>query len=206
MNDAAIQDPPAKPGIMRRAYDWTLSWAEHPGGQWALFGIAFAESSFFPVPPDVLLMALCVGAPIKAYRFALICAIGSVLGGMLGYMIGFGGYEVIGAPIVAFYHGEAVMEKIRAWYEAYGFLGTLIAAITPIPYKIFTIASGVFGFPFFQFILASVLGRSFRFFAVATVFYFFGPAVKQWIERYFDWIAWAFMVLLIGGFVILKWF
>lgn len=185
-------------------YDWTLSWADHPAGLWALLAIAFIESSFFPIPPDVLLMALCVGAPTKSFRFAAVCALGSVLGGMMGYGIGFWGYEVIGEPIVRFYHGEAVMAKIQVWYQEYGFLGNLIAAITPIPYKVFTISSGVFRFPFFSFLAASVIGRSVRFFAVAAVFYFYGPPVKALIERYFDWFAWGFMILLICGFALVK--
>jgi membrane protein YqaA with SNARE-associated domain len=149
-------------------------------------------------------MALCVGAVKKSFRFALICSVGSVLGGMIGYGIGFWGYELVGRPIVEFYQGQEVMEKVRALYDQHGFLGILIAAITPIPYKVFTIASGLFEYSFVSFVLASVIGRSFRFFAVAAILYKFGPPVKALIERYFDWFAWAFMALLILGFVVLK--
>ena len=159
---------------MRGLYDWTISWAEKPQGTWALFLIAFAESSFFPIPPDVLLVALCVGAVTKSYRFAAICTLGSLLGGIAGYGIGLYGFEMIGEPIVKAYHGEAVMEKIKTWYDTYGFWGNLLAAVTPIPYKVFTIASGAFEFSFTSFMLASVIGRSLRFFAVATLLYFFG--------------------------------
>jgi len=203
LNPEAIEK---RPGFLRRLYDWTIGWAERPGGTWALFLLAFAESSFFPIPPDVLLIALCVGASKKSFKFAGICALGSVLGGMLGYSIGFWGYDTIGEPIVKLYHGEAVMEKIQSWYDTYGFWGTLAAAITPIPYKVFTIASGVFKFPFIPFMLASIIGRSFRFFLVAGVIYIFGPTVKAIIEKYFDWLAWLLLILGVAGFLAIKFF
>jgi len=193
-----------KPHLIRRLYDWTISWADRPGGVYALFLLAFAESSFFPIPPDVLLIALCVGACTKSFRFALVCTVGSVLGGMAGYGIGYWGYDVIGEPIVRAYHGEAVMQKIKVWYDEYGFWGNLAAAVTPIPYKVFTIASGVFKFDFLQFVIASVVGRGLRFFVVAGLIYWLGPRMKVFIEKYFDLLAVAGMILLIGGFVALK--
>jgi len=193
-----------RPHIVRRLYDWTISWADRPGGVYALFGLAFAEASFFPVPPDVLLIALCVGAAARSFRFALVCAIGSVLGGMAGYSIGYWGYDAIGQPIVSAYHGEEIMQKIKAWYDAYGFWGNLAAAVTPIPYKVFTIASGVFKFDFVQFLAASAIGRSLRFFVVGGLIYFFGPRMKALIDKYFDWLAIGGTVVLIGGFVLLK--
>ena len=128
---------------MRSLYDWTLHWADRPQGSWALFLIAFAESSFFPIPPDVLLIALCVGSVTRSYRFAAICTLGSLLGGCAGYAIGYYGYEWIGVVIVKAYHGEAVMAQIKQWYDQWGFWGNLTAAVTPIPYKVFTIASGL---------------------------------------------------------------
>lgn len=198
---------PAKsknPHLIRRLYDWTISWADRPGGVYALFLLAFAESSFFPIPPDVLLIALCVGAPTKSFRFALVCTVGSVLGGMAGYGIGYWGYEAIGEPIVKAYHGQEVMLKIKTWYDEYGFWGNLAAAVTPIPYKVFTIASGVFHFDFLQFTIASVVGRGLRFFVVAGLIYWVGPRMKVFIEKYFDLLAIAGMILLIGGFVLLK--
>lgn len=201
---AAPLVPTSRLKPLRRLYDWTIAWADRPGGGWALFIISFAESSFFPIPPDVLLVALCVGNVRRWARFALICSAGSVLGGMAGYAIGLWGYELIGRPIVDFYHGHAVMEKVKGWYEEYGFWGTFAAAVTPIPYKVFTIASGVFGFSFWQFVLASALGRPLRFFAVAGLLRIFGPAVKRFLERYFDLAAVVFTVLLVGGFILLK--
>lgn len=193
-----------RPHIVRRLYDWTISWADRPEGVYALFVLAVAESSFFPVPPDVLLIALCVGAAKKSFKFAAVCVVGSVIGGMIGYGIGFWGYEAIGEPIVKAYHGEDVMLKIKTWYDDYGFMGNLLAAITPIPYKVFTIASGVFQFNFIEFLAASIIGRGVRFFAVGGLIYYFGPKMKQIIDKYFDWLAIAAMVLLIGGFVLLK--
>jgi membrane protein YqaA with SNARE-associated domain len=196
--------PSKRPHVVRRLYDWTLSWADRPGGVWALFLIAVIESSVFPVPPDVLLLALCVGAVKKSFWFAAVCAAGSVLGGVIGYGIGSWAYDLIGDPIVRAYQGEAVMARIKDWYDTYGFWGTLIAAVTPIPYKVFTIASGMFSFPFGEFLLASVIGRSLRFFLVAGFIYYFGAWVKALIEKYFDWFALAFVVLLVGGFVLIK--
>lgn len=194
----------ARPHFVRRLYDWTIAWADHPAGAWALFILAVAESSFFPVPPDVLLIALCVGAPKRSFHFALLAATGSVLGGMVGYGIGYWGYDLIGEPIVKVYHGEPIMQKIKAWYDAYGFWGNLAAALTPIPYKVFTIASGVFQFDFLAFLTASIIGRSARFFAVGGLIYFVGPKVKALIDKYFDWFAIVATALLIGGFVALK--
>jgi len=200
MNEAAE----ARPGIVRRMYDWVLGWAETPYGAPALFVLAFAESSFFPIPPDVLLIALAVAAPTRAFRFALICTAGSVLGGIAGYGIGLWGWDAIGKPIVDTYHGQPVMDKIKAWYGEYGFWGTLAAAITPIPYKVFTISSGVFKFPFISFVLASVIGRAFRFFLVAALIRKFGPSIKEWIEGRFNLAVSLFTVLLIGGFAAIK--
>jgi membrane protein YqaA with SNARE-associated domain len=190
--------------LIKRLYDWVLHWAETPYGLPALFFLAFAESSFFPVPPDVLLIALCLSINRKAFKFALVCVAGSVLGGMLGYAIGMFGYETVGRPIVDFYHGQAVMDAIKVKYDEHGFLGILIAAITPIPYKIFTIASGVFRFDFNLFVIASIIGRSTRFFIVAGLIWKFGPPIRDFIDKYFNLLMWAFMLLLIGGFVVVK--
>jgi membrane protein YqaA with SNARE-associated domain len=189
---------------VKRLYDWVLHWADTPYGKPALFILAFAESSFFPVPPDVLLIALALGASKKSFRFALICTVGSVIGGVVGYGIGYFGYEAIGKPIIDFYHGQEVMAKIEHQYAQYGFWGVLVAAITPIPYKVFTISSGFFRFEFWSFMIASVIGRSFRFFAVAALIYFFGPPIKNFIDKYFNALCIIFMVLLVGGFVLLK--
>ena len=190
--------------IFKKLYNWVLHWAETPYGIPALFFLAFAESSFFPVPPDVLLIALSLSKNRKAFYYALVCLIGSVLGGILGYFIGLYGYEAIGKPIVDFYHGHDIMEAIKLKYDEHGFVGILIAAITPIPYKIFTIASGVFHFDFTLFLTASIVGRSTRFFVVAALIWKFGPPIRDFINKYFNLLMWAFMILLVGGFVLVK--
>lgn len=190
--------------LLKKLYDWVLSWAETPYAVPALFLLAFAESSFFPVPPDVLLITLAISIPARAFRYAAVCTLGSVLGGILGYGIGLHGYEAVGRPIVHFYHGESIMEAIKIKYDQHGFLGILVAAITPIPYKVFTIASGVFKFDFWSFVIASVLGRSTRFFVVAALIWKFGPVMRDFIDRYFNWLSYAFMILLIGGFILIK--
>lgn len=193
-----------KKNLIKRLYDWVLHWAETPYGAPALFVLAFAESSFFPIPPDVLLIALAISVSTKAFRFAAICTVGSLVGGIVGYGIGYWGFEAVGQPIVAFYHGEEVMESIKIKYDTYGFWGVLIAAITPIPYKIFTISSGVFKFQFIEFLLASALGRSLRFFALAMLIWRFGEPIKRFIEKYFNVLAFLFVIFLIGGFILLK--
>lgn len=193
-----------RPHPIRRLYNWTIGWAERPGGAWALFIIAVVEASFFPIPPDVLLLALCVGASKKSFRFALICSAGSVLGGMLGYAIGAGAWQVVHGWFIPYVFPQAAFDKVQLLYQQNAFLAILAAAFTPIPYKVFTIAAGVFGVNFLTLVAASVVGRSGRFFLVAGVLYFFGPPVKQLIEKYFDWFAWALLILGVGGFLVLK--
>jgi membrane protein YqaA with SNARE-associated domain len=192
--------------LLKRSYDWVLHWAETPYGTPALFLLAVAESSFFPVPPDVLLMALALSIPKKSFRFAAVCAAGSVMGGIAGYGIGYFGYEAVGRPIIDMYHGQEVMAKVENLYALYGFWGVLIAAITPIPYKVFTISSGFFRFDFGPFVAASIIGRSFRFFLVAGLIYAFGPSIKVFIDKYFNILTVVFMALLVGGFMTLKYF
>lgn len=190
--------------FIKKLYDWVLHWANTPYAVPALFMLAFAESSFFPVPPDVLLIALAISIPKKSFKYATICMVGSVIGGVAGYGIGLHGYEMIGRPIVEFYHGQEKMDMIKMMYSQYGFWGILFAAITPIPYKVFTIASGVFKFDFWLFFLASVIGRSTRFFVVAGMIWKFGPPIRDFIDKYFNILCFVFMVLLIGGFFAIK--
>ncbi len=190
--------------IIKKLYDWVLHWAETPYAVPALFLLSFSESSFFPVPPDVLLIALAISIPQKSFKYAAICSVASVLGGILGYYIGVYGYETVGKPIVDFYHGQETMDKVNMWYEQYGFWGILTAAITPIPYKVFTIASGVFKFDFLSFLSASIIGRSFRFFVVAGLIWKFGPAIKKFIDKYFNLLSCVFIILLVGGFILIK--
>lgn len=189
---------------LRKLYDWVLSWAHTPYGVPALFILSFAESSFFPIPPDVLLMALAISIPKRAFRYALVCSIGSVLGGMLGYLIGYEFMEVVGNRIIHMYGLMDKWDYVGGLYNTYAGWAVAIAGFTPIPYKLFTIAGGAFKIDFPVFMVASVLSRSARFFLVAGLIYFFGPPIRKFIDKYFDILAVVFMVLLIGGFIVLK--
>lgn len=195
---------PTRPHCIRRLYNWTIGWAERPGGSWALFFIAFIESSFFPIPPDVLLLALCVGAPKKSFRFALVCSVGSVLGGMFGYLLGYTAWHLVKDLFIPYVFSQAVFDKVQGLYQQNALVAVLTAAFTPIPYKVFTVAAGVFQVNFHTLVGASVLGRSARFFLVGGVLYFFGPPMKALLEKYFDWFAWALLALGIGGFLAVK--
>ena len=202
--ETASSPSPARPHIIRRLYNWTVGWAERPGSSWALFFIAFAESSFFPIPPDVLLIALCVGSSKKSFRFALICSVGSVLGGMFGYLIGYGAWHAVKDLFIPYVFSQAIFDKVQVLYQQNAFLSVLTAAFTPIPYKVFTVAAGVFEVNFLTLVSASILGRSARFFLVGGILFYFGPQMKTLLEKYFDWFAWGLLALGIAGFVALK--
>lgn len=189
----------------RRLYDWVLSWAETPHGAVALFGLAFAESSFFPVPPDVLLIALVLGARTRWARLAAICTVGSVLGGIGGYGIGAGLMETVGQRIIRLYHAESYYERVRTLYAQYDYWVVFTAAFTPIPYKVFTIASGAFDMNLIGFTGVSLVGRGARFFLVAGLLRLFGRPLRELLERYFDLLSLLFLGLLVGGFVVLNW-
>jgi membrane protein YqaA with SNARE-associated domain len=191
-------------GWLRSMKDWVEGYAEKPGAGWALFLIAFAESSFFPIPPDVLLIALTVSLPKNAFRFAAICSAGSVLGGMFGYLIGLEFYELIGSRIVEFYGVQEQYETVRQLYSENAFAAIALAGFTIIPYKVFTIAAGAFEVDFPILVAASAISRSARFFLVAALFFFFGPPIKSLIDRYFEAVAVAFVVLLVFGFLIIR--
>lgn len=193
------------PGPIRRLYDWTVSWADHRAGVHALFWISFVESSFFPIPPDVLLIALCFGRRDKWLKFALVCLLGSVLGGIAGWLIGWGLRDVLAVPLLGFFDPTgATQGRIEQWYELYGFWGILIAAITPIPYKVFTIFSGMMHYSLPLLIVASVIGRGFRFLVVAALIRTLGAKVRPFIEERLELCFVVFTVLLVGGFVAIK--
>lgn len=192
--------------IFRKLYEWVLHWAETPYGPLALFLLALAESSFFPVPPDPLLIVLCLGAIKKSWRFAFYASLASIIGGIIGYFIGFGFWQVADSFFFKYVPGftESVFQKVMANFHEYGFWYVFLAGFTPIPYKVFTIASGVFRLNFFLFLMASTLSRSLRFFLVAGLFRKFGPEVKSFIDKYFNLLALLFFLLLIGGFLLIK--
>jgi membrane protein YqaA with SNARE-associated domain len=192
--------------LFRKLYDWVLHWAETPYGPLALFLLALAESSFFPIPPDALLIALCLGAAKESFRFALYTAVASILGGMLGYLIGYGLWEAVSGFFFSYIPGftEAFFQKVMINFNTYGFWYVFSAGFTPIPYKVFTIASGVFRMNFLLFVVASALSRSLRFFIVAGLFWKFGPSIKKFIDKYFNLLAILFFILIICGFLVIK--
>ncbi|MCH8004420.1 MAG: DedA family protein [Nanoarchaeota archaeon] len=191
-------------GLPRRLYDWVLSWAHKKYSSAALFVLAFSESSFFPVPPDVLQIALSVSKPKKSFFYALIASIGSVLGGILGYFIGLFLFDTIGSLIINSLGYQAQFNSVGDLYKSYAFLAILVSAFTPIPYKVFTIAAGFWQVGLLPLIAASIIGRSARFFLVATLIHFFGPKIKEFIDKYFNLLTMIFIILLIGGFLIVK--
>lgn len=203
-NSATSTAPEKPPGLLRRLYNWTLSWADKPHGTAALFVIAFMESSFFPIPPDILLIALCVGNPAKAWRKAFVCTAGSVCGGIFGYSLGWGAWETLNGYFIPHVFSQELFNRVEELYQENAFLAILTAAFTPIPYKVFTVAGGVFHVSLVTLILASIVGRGARFFLLAGLIRFIGPKVKDILEKYFDWFAWGILLLGILGFVAVR--
>ncbi len=190
--------------LLRRLYDWVLAWAGSPYATPALFVLAFSESSFFPIPPDVLLLALALSQPAQAFRYALICTLGSVLGAAFGYLIGLGFYESVGRKIIALYGAESYYLSIQQLYRSYDALAVLAAGFTPIPFKVATIAAGVFEIDFAVFMLAALASRGARFYLLSLLVWRFGPPIRAFVERYFNLLTVAFFVMLIGGFFVLR--
>ena len=193
-----------KIGVLRRMYNWVLSWAHSKYSAIALFLLAFVESSFFPIPPDVLLIALGISKPKKAWFYALICTLGSVLGGLFGYFIGYALYQSIGIKIINFFSYESYFNQVGALYQGNAFLFVLGAAFTPIPYKVFTIAAGVWSIPISTLLIGSVIGRGARFFILSGLIYFFGPRIRKFIDKHFNKLTVIFFLILIAGFFIIK--
>lgn len=206
----APNSPPAAPtpgrrGPIRRLYDWVLHWADTPYAIPALFVLSFAESSFFPIPPDVLLIALCIGEINRSYRFATWCSIASVLGGMAGYGIGALLWtDGVRDFFTTYVFSQQKFDYVAGLYEQYNFWVVFVAAFTPIPYKVITITAGVFAVNFPMFVIASAIGRSGRFFLVAWLFRRYGPPIKDFIDRRFALVTIAGTTLLVLGFAVLK--
>ena len=175
---------------------WVEAFAATPYGSYALFGISFLESSVFPIPPDVLLIALCLGQPEKAFWFAGVCSVASVLGGMAGYALGYYG----GRPLLKRLFSPEKIRAVEKLYDRYNAWATGIAGLTPLPYKLFTISGGAFAINFKIFVLASIVSRTLRFTVVAGIIYLYGEAAKLWIEKYLNVLSIAFVILLILGF------
>ncbi len=191
--------------FLRKMYDWVIKWAEKPSAEWALFLLAFAEASFFPIPPDVLLISLGVGNPGKSFRYATISLAGSFLGGLAGYYIGWGLFELAGKPIIDFYGLWEDYARMKTMFSEYGFMAVFIAGLSPIPYKVFSISSGAFHFPIIWFSIATILSRGARFFLVGAILFKYGQEAQEFIDKHFNKLVWILTGLLAGGFVVLKW-
>ena len=190
--------------MIRRLYDWTVSLAASPHALWALAFVAFIESSVFPIPPDILMIPMILAAPRRAFLIAGIATASSVLGGLLGYWIGWGAFESLGRPVLEFYGKDAYFDDFRTRYNEWGAWAVLIAGVTPFPYKVITILSGTTGLNLAVFTLASIVARGLRFFVVAALLWKFGAPIRDFIERRLGLMFTLFVVLLLGGFLLLK--
>lgn len=190
--------------MLRRLYNWTMSFAARRNARWALAGVSFAESSFFPIPPDVLLIPMVLANRQKAWEFAAICTIASVIGGVLGYAIGALLYDTVGVWVVNLYNLQDKMETFRRYYAEWGIWIIVLAGFTPIPYKVFTIASGLAAYDLGLFVLLSAIGRGGRFFLIAGLLYYFGEPIRSFIERRLEVLTIGAALAGIGGFVVLR--
>jgi len=190
--------------MLRGLYDWTLSLAERRDALWVLAVVSFVESSVFPIPPDVLMIPMILAAPRRAFLIAGVATVSSVLGGVLGYALGAFFFETVGEPVLGFYGYTDKFATFQETYNEWGAWAVLIAGITPFPYKVITILSGVTGLDFVVFSIASVVARAARFFLVAALLWKFGPPVRAFIEQRLGLMATLFLALLLGGFVVAK--
>ena len=190
--------------MLRRLYDWTMSLADHPRALWVLAVVAFVESSVFPIPPDVLMIPMILARPSRAWLIALVATVSSVLGGILGYGIGFFFYEALGEPILTALGKAESMAAFSDRFNGVGFWAVLIAGVTPFPYKVITIMSGWTAMPLATFIVTSIIARALRFFVVAALLRAFGDPVRDFIERRLGLVFSAFVLLLLGGFYVVR--
>ena len=192
--------------MLRGLYDWTLSKADSPHALWILAAVAFIESSVFPIPPDILLIPMVMAAPTRAWRIAFVCTVSSVLGGMAGYGIGYWGFEQLGRPILELYGKTDKFEEFRRTYNEWGAWAVLVAGVTPFPYKVITITSGMTQLNPVVFLIASIVARAARFYLVAGLLWKFGPPIRGFIDKRLGLVTILFFIGLIGGFVVLKYF
>lgn len=190
--------------MLRRLYDWILDLAAARHAPSALGIISFVESSFFPIPPDVMLIPMVIARRQAAWRFALIATIGSVIGGLFGYLIGAFLFEQVARPIIEFYGYGSAFAQFRDAFNQWGLLIVFVFGLTPFPYKVITIASGVTGLNLPIFILSSIVSRGARFFIVSALLYWFGPAIRDFIEKRLGLMFTVFCLLLLGGFIAIK--
>ncbi|MEJ1994494.1 MAG: DedA family protein [Limibacillus sp.] len=190
--------------MLRRLYDWTLEMSARPGATRVLAGVAFIESSFFPIPPDAMIIPMIVADRTKAWRIAAVASVFSVLGGFFGYLIGYLFFDAVGLPLLEFYGYQEKFDQVQAFFNEWGAWFVAAAGFTPLPYKVITIASGVTQLDLVIFGIASALSRSARFFLEAAILWYFGPPVRAFVEKRLGLVAGLSFLLLIGGFVALK--
>lgn len=183
--------------LFSKLYDLVMSWSRHRHAQWYLGGLSFAESSFFPIPPDVMLAPMSMAKPAKAWRFALLTTLASVAGGLLGYLIGFYAFELIQPLVGDGGHYHDAFERGKTWFDKWGVWAVFLAGFSPIPYKIFTITAGVLSMALLPFVLASTIGRGARFFLVAALMAWGGEPMERQLRRYVDRIGWIMVVLIL---------
>lgn len=189
--------------MFKRLYQRVLCWAEHPKATKFLLGLSFAESSFFPIPPDVMLAPMCLAKPKKSYYFAFLTTLGSVIGGVFGYLIGMFSFELI-QPMIELLKYDSKLEHVKIWFADWGFWAILIAGFSPIPYKLFTIAAGMLNMLFIPFVLASIVGRGARFFLVAFLVSLGGDNLRDKLNDYIERIGWAVSAVIVVGLLIYK--
>lgn len=185
-------------------YDLCLKWAKHRHAEKYLAGLSCAESTFFPIPPDVMLAPMVLGQPDKAWRFAWITTIASVIGGIIGYALGFYAFETFINPIIQQWGYADKLASAEKWFADYGVWVVFIAGFSPIPYKVFTISAGALAMAFFPFLLASAVGRGARFFLVATLMKYGGPPMESKLKQYIEYIGWAVVILAVVAYLILR--
>ncbi len=193
-----------QPSILRRMYDWCLEAADTKRAQYVMYAVSFAESSFFPLPPDLMLIPMILANRLLAWRLAFWATVASVIGGMMGYGIGFYFFTSFGQWIIDHYQMQGAFDRFQADFGTYGFWIIALKGLTPIPFKLVTIASGVARFDLVQFVTASIIARSFRFYLLSALLYYFGPIAKQYIEKYLTLALLASLAIILAGFVIVK--
>ncbi len=190
--------------MIRRLYDWTMRLADTRHAYWALALVAFAESSVFPIPPDILMIPMILARPSRAFVIAGLCTLSSVLGGLFGYWIGFALFEEVGRPMLEFYGKDAYFDEFSVRYNGWGAWAVLVAGVTPFPFKVITILSGATALNVWVFFFASILARGLRFFLIAVLLWKFGAPVRDFIERRLGLLFTVFVILLIGSFVLMR--
>ena len=190
--------------MMKRIYDWMMRMAGHERAPEALFLVSFVESSIFPIPPDVMLIPMVLAQRVRAWWYATIATVGSVLGGVAGYAIGYFLFELIGQPILRWYGYASGFQEFSEQFNTWGVLIIILKGWTPFPYKVLTILAGATHMNIFAFMAASVVARAMRFYLVAALFYWYGPPIREFVERRLSLVTTVFAVVLIGGFVAIR--